>query len=159
MEVTRNMDARRAAQMDSWARSPGGSSRRRSSEPPEHEALRKVAHMYRSGMPNPLRLEDFSYRLSAKEALELLDLVQRSFAGGVTGDDIPRKNQLLEKACGATPGAIAQWNESMTHLNGHWVRNADVEALREAEAEFKAAEGRVIAARSKLPPDMWGPQL
>ena len=158
VKFDRTMDARRAAQMDGWARAPGVGSERRRDEPPEREAMRKIAYLYRSGMPLPLRLEDFSHgRLTAKESLELLDLAQRAFRGGdeYNAQDIPRHEALLEKACAAAPGAIAQWNEEMTNYDGRWVRNTDVEAYRRARAEFKAAEAKFAAAKSKLPPALW----
>ena len=167
VEVSRNMDARRREAMDSWARAPGvGNTRRRSrggsDEPPEREALRMVAYLYRSGLPKRLRMEDFSHgRLSAKEALELLDLCQRAMRGGsgFNAEDIPRRDMLLEKACGATPGVVARWYEEMINVNDHWVRKADVDAYEQARAEFKDAEAKFYAVRSKLPPALWGPQF
>jgi len=158
VEVSRNMDARRRDQMTDWAMTPGVGGNRRSNLPAEVEALRKVAHLHRSGLPQPLKLEDLAHgRLSRKEALELLDLTQRALRGKgeFTAADIPRRDALLEKACGAAPAAISRWDETMVNYDGRWVRKADIEAYNEALAEFKAAEARLVHARRSLPPAIW----
>ena len=46
----------------------------------------------------------------------------------------------------------------MVNLNARWVPKADLEAFEQAKAEFKDAEGKFAAAKSKLHPDVWGPQ-
>ena len=112
-----------------------------------------------AGCRNRCSCDDFCYgRLSPKESVELLDLSQRAHRGGTefNASDIPRHDALLEKACGAEPGTIARWDETMTNLNGRWVRKADVEAFEQAQAEFKVAEAKFAAAKSKLPPALWG---
>jgi hypothetical protein len=158
VEVSRTMDTRQREKLQAWAMTPQTGTNRHG-EPPEREALRKVAHLYRSGLPEPLQLGDLAHgRLTAREALELLDLVQRAFRGGAEfgAKDIPRKDQLLEKACGATPGVVAEFSETHENINGASVSKADWEAYRQAKAECKVAEAKLYAARNKLPPAVRG---
>ena len=130
------------------------------SEPPHREAMKKVAYLLRGGLPKPLQLDDFCYgRLSPKESVELLDLTQRAQRGGTEFNaerHSPLRRALGEGVRSGTPGTIARWDETMTNLNGRWVRKADVEAFEQAQAEFRDAEAKFAAAKSKLPPALWG---
>ena len=144
---TFDSEARRNAQMSEWALDPTPIYERpgRPTAPDPWEPLKKAYWLLRNGLPSPLLPEDMDGvpRLSVEEGQELYDLTLRSVKGAMTASEVPRFNELLEKAADKPVGSIEAQRQFEVERRAQEVEQA-AEA-REAERQRAVERERWLA--------------